>query len=71
MTNKKIVIESCKDCPLMDRVILPIVVDGKTIYDTCRHPAIDGMDVSDAVIDETIHTYCPLEDDYHVNDGVE
>jgi len=63
MTNRKIVIDGCENCPLMDRVTLPVVVDGKTIYDTCRHPATDGMDVSDAVIDKIIDRNCPLEKD--------
>lgn len=62
-TNKKIVIDSCEHCPLRGREVLPVTVDGRTVYDTCRHPHTDGMDVSIEVLSDIIHPDCPLEGD--------
>lgn len=61
MTDRKIVIKNCSHCPLRSRTTLPVLLDGRTIYDTCRHPGNDGTDVSDNVIDESLNPGCPLE----------
>ena len=62
-TNKKIVIDSCEHCPLKESETIPVLVDGRTIYYTCRHAHTDGMDINDAVDSRIIHPECPLEGD--------
>lgn len=63
MTNRKIVIDTCDHCPLWERQMFPVIIDGTNVYDTCRHPHCEGMNITRAVKDGILHKDCPLMDD--------
>ena len=62
MTVKKMLVESCKHCPLRDHMIFPLFMDGKEMYDVCQHAFTYDMDITNAVTLEVIHPDCPLDD---------
>ena len=53
--SKKIVVDSCKHCPLSEYRRFTVVENDYV----CTHPTTDGMEILDTSI---IHPDCPLEE---------
>lgn len=62
MRTKKIVIDSCEQCPLREHRIFPLVIGGKEVYDVCQHVFTYDMDITNAITLKVIHPDCSLED---------